>query len=376
MCHKSALYLIVFQLQEAPSNTDHATPPIVHIQRINYHSITHQTINHHAAVSIVNCHLQGPLTRPSSSRASLSSFQKPPALSSPQEASEHGCVPRAPARGDGRLAGRSLCLRRGRPAAVHPALRGESRTYGARPIAETSKIIVNVALIYDRLGERAEAIEQYTKAIELDKYLAVGYFQRGVSRFHAGDFEGAAQDFGEAERMMRTNVEIDYDVLGLNYKLKLPEIRYNKWLALSRLDRTADARDALKAFNKSSPSPDLSARMKASVKDVINAEPCSLPSGTLYRPSPIKLQMLMGAAPPSPSFPAPPATIPPTTTVAEQSTRMESSSKPSKKRHKKNQQSISSGEAPDAPADVTSSESSRVQRSWFFRLFSIFTRKA
>lgn len=47
-------------------------------------------------------------------------------------------------------------------------------TFPSKPIASTSKIFVNAALIHDRLGERPEAIESFTKAIELDEFLAIG----------------------------------------------------------------------------------------------------------------------------------------------------------------------------------------------------------
>ncbi|KAJ7026771.1 hypothetical protein C8F04DRAFT_102619 [Mycena alexandri] len=49
--------------------------------------------------------------------------------------------------------------------------RGAIRLF--EPFADTSKILVNVALLHGRLGERAEAIANFSKAIELDGYLAI-----------------------------------------------------------------------------------------------------------------------------------------------------------------------------------------------------------
>ena len=40
-------------------------------------------------------------------------------------------------------------------------------------IADSSKILTNIGLIYATLGEHEAAVEQFTAATELDQYLAV-----------------------------------------------------------------------------------------------------------------------------------------------------------------------------------------------------------
>ena len=40
-------------------------------------------------------------------------------------------------------------------------------------IADNSKILTNIGLIYATLGEHEAAVEQFTAATELDQYLAV-----------------------------------------------------------------------------------------------------------------------------------------------------------------------------------------------------------
>ncbi|KAJ7889612.1 hypothetical protein B0H13DRAFT_2041366 [Mycena leptocephala] len=152
-------------------------------------------------------------------------------------------------------------------------------------IADTSKIFVNVALIHDRLGERAEAIKNFTKAIELDKYLAIGYFQRGVSYFHGEHYTEAVQDFSDAETMMRTNLEINYENLGLDYKLKISEILFNKWLTLSKLGLERESAVVLKTIIEANPSPELEALISKATKSLGEGTPCSLPVGTLFHPS-------------------------------------------------------------------------------------------
>ncbi|KAJ7216319.1 hypothetical protein GGX14DRAFT_441140, partial [Mycena pura] len=172
--------------------------------------------------------------------------------------------------------------------------RGSLRLFES--IANTSKIIVNVALIHDRLGERMEAIQNLTKAIEMDKYLAIGYFQRGVAYYHAGQYEEAVKDFLDAQLMMRTNVEINYDILGLNYHLKLSDILFNKWLSLSRMGNTQESHRALEALQGASPPAELQAMISSAMAKPEESCPCSLPAGTLYRPSATKMRLLESAS--------------------------------------------------------------------------------
>ncbi|QVM09547.1 hypothetical protein D8B26_004204 [Coccidioides posadasii str. Silveira] len=44
-------------------------------------------------------------------------------------------------------------------------------------IADTSKILFNCGVIYATLGEHAKAVDFYQRAIALDKYFAIAYFQ-------------------------------------------------------------------------------------------------------------------------------------------------------------------------------------------------------
>lgn len=61
-----------------------------------------------------------------------------------------------------------------------------------------SKISFNIGLIYATRGEHQRAIDSFEKAIELDPYLAVAYFQAGVSQFLLGRHEIARRDFDDA----------------------------------------------------------------------------------------------------------------------------------------------------------------------------------
>ncbi|KAJ7432099.1 hypothetical protein B0H11DRAFT_1761014 [Mycena galericulata] len=155
--------------------------------------------------------------------------------------------------------------------------RGALRLF--EPISDTSKILINMAFVSERLGERAQAIEHFTKAIELDKYLAIGYFQRGVAYFHGGQYAEAVKDFTDAQTMMRTNSEINYNVLGLDYKLKLPEILFNKWLTLSKMGKTSESTTVLQTLRETSPPDELEAMITNAMNNPDDAcPPCSAAS--------------------------------------------------------------------------------------------------
>ncbi|KAJ7628845.1 hypothetical protein FB45DRAFT_919356 [Roridomyces roridus] len=185
------------------------------------------------------------------------------------------------------------------------------------PISDTTKILMNMGLVYDRLGERQAAIESFTKAIELDKYLAIGYFQRGVVYFNAGQYAQAIQDFGETEKMMRTNDEINYAALGLDYRLSRPNILLNKYLALARLgqghatESTAILSTLTALSSKKAGSADQCAIIDQALANPTSSTPCSTPAGTLYRPSLSRLQFLTAAVSSAPNSPTSAAMDPP-----------------------------------------------------------------
>jgi len=95
-------------------------------------------------------------------------------------------------------------------------------------IAESSKILTNIGLIYATLGEHELAVEQFNEATKLDKYLAVAYFQCGVSNFLLGRYPMALKDFEEALLYLRGNEAINYEQLGLKFKLYSAEVLFNK----------------------------------------------------------------------------------------------------------------------------------------------------
>ncbi|KAI9791032.1 MAG: hypothetical protein M1833_001723, partial [Piccolia ochrophora] len=97
-------------------------------------------------------------------------------------------------------------------------------------ISDTSKILFNCGVIHATLGEHGKAVECYQKAVRLDQYFAVAYFQQGVSNFLVGDFEEALANFNDTLLYLRGNTFIDYEQLGLKFKLYSCEVLFNRGL--------------------------------------------------------------------------------------------------------------------------------------------------
>lgn len=96
--------------------------------------------------------------------------------------------------------------------------------------ADTSKIYFNIGMIHATLGEHEKAVEAYQQATKLDSFLAVAYFQMGVSNFLLGEFTEAMANFNEALLYLRGNTLIDYEQLGLKFKLFSCEVLFNRGL--------------------------------------------------------------------------------------------------------------------------------------------------
>lgn len=76
-----------------------------------------------------------------------------------------------------------------------------------------------------------QQVECYQRAVRLDHYLAVAYFQQGVSNFLVADFEEALANFNDTLKFLRGNTFIDYDQLGLKFKLFSCEVLFNRGLS-------------------------------------------------------------------------------------------------------------------------------------------------
>lgn len=73
-------------------------------------------------------------------------------------------------------------------------------------IAESSRIWFNVGIIHATIGQHEEAIRCFRQACDLDVYLAIAFFQCGVSLFLLGRYQEALAEFDTAYALMRSNL--------------------------------------------------------------------------------------------------------------------------------------------------------------------------
>lgn len=159
-------------------------------------------------------------------------------------------------------------------------------------IADSSKILFNIGLIYATLGEHEVAIENFKTAISLDQYLAVAYFQCGVSNFLLGMYEEAVKDFEDALLYLRGNLTIDYAQLGLKFRLYSCEVLFNKGLSLIYMGAEADGMIDLEEARKEKQTSEHSVIDDAIADRADGYTVFSIPVGVLYRPAQSKLKNL------------------------------------------------------------------------------------
>ncbi|KAL9054019.1 MAG: hypothetical protein Q9162_004425 [Coniocarpon cinnabarinum] len=159
-----------------------------------------------------------------------------------------------------------------------------------QPIADTSKILFNCGVIRATLGEHEEAVKYYGKAISLDQYLAIAYFQAGVSNFLSGDFEEALANFNDTLLYLRGNKFIDYEQLGLKYKLYSCEALFNRGLCYVYLQAVDTGIQDMTHASQEKIVDDHSVIDEA-IKDRAEGYTVfSIPVGTVFRPSAAKVK--------------------------------------------------------------------------------------
>ncbi|XP_006460860.1 hypothetical protein AGABI2DRAFT_69516 [Agaricus bisporus var. bisporus H97] len=157
-------------------------------------------------------------------------------------------------------------------------------------IADSSKILTNMGLIYATLGEHEAAVERFIEATNLDQYLAVAYFQCGVSNFLLGRYDLAFKDFEQALFYLRGNQAINYEQLGLKFRLFSAEVLYNKGLSLIYMGRIDDGMQDMFEASKDKAIDDHEVIDEAIRDRGEGYMVFSVPVGVLYRPAEKKLK--------------------------------------------------------------------------------------
>ncbi|KAF2843310.1 hypothetical protein M501DRAFT_985431 [Patellaria atrata CBS 101060] len=159
-------------------------------------------------------------------------------------------------------------------------------------ISDTSKILFNCGVIHATLGEHEKAVDCYQRAVRLDQFLAVAYFQQGVSNFLMGDFEEALANFNDTLHYLRGNNCIDYDQLGLKFKLYSCEALFNRGLCYIYLQQNELGLQDLTYAAKEKVVPDHDVIDEAIREQAEGYTVFSIPVGIVYRPNEAKVKNL------------------------------------------------------------------------------------
>ncbi|KAK6536359.1 hypothetical protein TWF281_000598 [Arthrobotrys megalospora] len=163
-------------------------------------------------------------------------------------------------------------------------------------IGDSAKVLFNIGILQATLGEHEKAVSVYHRAIDLDNYLAVAYFQLGVSNFLLSDFAEAANNFNDALLYLRGNHSINYEQLGLKFCLYSCEVLFNRGLCRLYSSNGVDDeehRNGMEDLGFAAKEKQIEAH---DVIDEAIAEGAdrftvfSVPAGTLFRPSGIKMK--------------------------------------------------------------------------------------
>ncbi|KAK3906495.1 hypothetical protein C8A05DRAFT_29618 [Staphylotrichum tortipilum] len=159
-------------------------------------------------------------------------------------------------------------------------------------ISDTSKILFNMGVINATLGQHEQAVECYQRAVKLDQYLAVAYFQQGVSNFLLGDFEEALANFNDTLLYLRGNTLIDYSQLGLLFKLYSCEVLFNRGLCYIYLEQMDAGLQDLQYAVKEKVVEDHNVIDDAIRDEAKGYTVFSIPVGVVYRPNEAKVRNL------------------------------------------------------------------------------------
>jgi tetratricopeptide (TPR) repeat protein len=135
-------------------------------------------------------------------------------------------------------------------------------------------------------------VDCYLRAIKLDNYLAVAYFQQGVSNFLMGDFEEALANFNDTLLYLRGNNNIDYEQLGLKFKLFSCEVLFNRGLCYIYLQQIDQGMQDLVYAAKEKVVPDHNVIDEAIREQAQGYTVFSIPVGIVYRPNEAKVKNL------------------------------------------------------------------------------------
>ncbi|KAL4635459.1 neutrophil cytosol factor 2 isoform X1 [Arapaima gigas] len=149
-----------------------------------------------------------------------------------------------------------------------------------------SKIFFNIGCLHLAADQLDAAEKAFDNSICKDEHLAVAFFQRGITFYKKHMFEESASDFQRAYTELRGNQLIDYNLLGLRYKLYACKVLHNLALTQAQLARWDKAQEyLLTALNFKTESKH--AFIDQALESILKQKPFDLleiKAGTLFRP--------------------------------------------------------------------------------------------
>ncbi|BFZ60386.1 hypothetical protein YB2330_001422 [Saitoella coloradoensis] len=157
-------------------------------------------------------------------------------------------------------------------------------------ISESSRILFNIGIIHATRGEHEKAVVAFQKAVSYDMYFAVAYFQAGVSNFLRMEYRQACEDFNAALLYLRGNNIIDYDQLGLKFKLYSCEVLFNRGLSYIYSGDEAEGMQDLMNAVKEKQTQEHDVIDEAIAEKAKGFTVFSIPVGVVYRPNEKKVK--------------------------------------------------------------------------------------
>ncbi|KAL1915478.1 uncharacterized protein VTP21DRAFT_6602 [Calcarisporiella thermophila] len=159
-----------------------------------------------------------------------------------------------------------------------------------KSMSDKARMRFNIGIIYANKGLQHMAIRWFDSAIKLDKYLAICHYQRGVSNFLLGSYCMALEDFTKALMCFRGNTVINYNQLGMDFKLYSCEVLYNRALCLIKLDKKEEGLQVLERARSQKLKNEHNAIDEAIVAEGEGFTVFSMPMGILFRPDEEKVK--------------------------------------------------------------------------------------
>ncbi|KAG9311977.1 hypothetical protein JVU11DRAFT_7247 [Chiua virens] len=173
-------------------------------------------------------------------------------------------------------------------------------------MADSSKILTNMGLIYATIGDHETAVEHFIAATNLDSYLAIAHFQCGVSNFLLERYDLALLNFEDAYLFLRGNEAMyvpipsfctrpdrhpsNYEQIGLKFTLFCAEILFNKGLAELSLGYAQEGMTDMQEASRQKVTEEHNVIDEAIRERGQGYTVFSIPVGVLYRPSENKIK--------------------------------------------------------------------------------------